>query len=406
MTKTVRIIIIFIILASSLIFPTRSLLADYLIRPIPDDNRQQITFNIQQTTDNKQQITDNIQQTTSQPSITFGDLLTNNPSLSEENPTSNTFYEEPTTAMPSRAEAIKKLLTQLDSSYQESRNNNQITDNIQQITFNEQQITDNPSTLSKTEVLRASIQQITDNNQQLSINYSQLIPSNNTGNLIQNPIKTTYTIALLGDSMTDTLGKDLPHLKQLLTQAYPQYSFTLINYGQGATDLDSGLYRLTHSTSYLGQDYPPLLSYQPDILVIESFAYNHWSGEFFDLDRQWLTIAKAIDTVKQNSPNTKIILAATIAPNAMTFGDGILNWQADKKWESASVTKAYLQNLINFAASQNYPLADAYHPSLGTDGNGLPQYINQSDHLHPSGEGAMLFSQKIIETIKENKLLE
>lgn len=230
--------------------------------------------------------------------------------------------------------------------------------------------------------------------------------TNNIGEMIANPKKTHYTIALLGDSMIDTLGHDLPHLRNLLTSSYPDYTFNLLNYGQGGTDLDSGLFRLTNSTNYLGTDYPALLSQKVDILVVESFAYNHWSGQFFDLDRQWLTIAKIIDTVKMNSPATKIILAATIAPNTKTFGDGKLNWPKQLKWDGATITKGYLQNIVNFATSEHYPLADAYHPSMSANGDGDEKYINQGDHIHPSNEGALFFSQKILETIRQNNLIE
>lgn len=238
--------------------------------------------------------------------------------------------------------------------------------------------------------------------------YSQSIlqfPTYNRGLINQNPNKTTYTLAVLGDSMVDTLGHDLPHLRALLKENFPKYSFGLLNYGQGGTDMDSGLFRLTNATTYLGVYYPPLLSYKPDILVVESFAYNHWGPELSDLNRQWLTIAKIIDTVKANSPDTQIILAASIAPNAEIYGDGAINWSQTGKWQATQVTKAYLQNMINFATSQGYPLADAYTPSLGADGNGLRKYINGGDNLHPSGDGGLLFSQKIIEAINKYHLI-
>lgn len=228
---------------------------------------------------------------------------------------------------------------------------------------------------------------------------------NNIGNLNVNPIKTTYVLAVLGDSMVETLGP-LEDLHNSLKSTFPAISIALLNWGQGATDMDSGLYRLTHTTKYLGKIYPALLSFKPDILVVESFAYNPWSANQFDLDRQWLTIAKIIDTVKAKSPGTKIILAATIAPNPFTFGDGVLNWGADLKWAKAQTIKSYLTNLVNFAASQGFPLADAYHPSLSAQGIGDSRFINSYDHLHPSKEGAKLFSEKIVDAIKNNNLLQ
>lgn len=219
------------------------------------------------------------------------------------------------------------------------------------------------------------------------------------------PAKSIYTIALLGDSMTDTLGKDLTHLKQLLRQDYPYHDFFLLNYGQGATDMESGLIRLTNQTTYLNEIYPPLLHYHPDIIIVESFAYNHWGPLLSDLDRQWLTIAKIIDTIKQYSAETSIILATTIAPNPDIYGDGKLNWPKNLKWDAAITTKAYLQNMINFASTQYYPLADAYTASLGPDAHGQRKFIDLTDNLHPSEEGKILYSQKIAEVIKSLNLI-
>lgn len=225
------------------------------------------------------------------------------------------------------------------------------------------------------------------------------------GDIEKNPVRTTYSLIVLGDSMVDTLGRNLPDLKSLMASNFPKYSFAILNYGFGATDLESGLSRLTQGSKYLDKYYPPLLSFQPDILVVESFAYNHWTGDKSDLDRQWLTYSKIIDTVREKSPATRILFAATIAPNALKYGDGVLNWGKDLKWQSSQTTRAYLQNMIGFAASQNIPLADAYTPSLDKDGNGLLKFISSYDNLHPSKEGALLFSQKIVEAMKTNNLI-
>lgn len=371
-----------------------------LIKPIPED----------------QPITHNLQPTTNSPSVTFGDLLNNNASPSVD-VTPITTQESQTS---SKTAQFKKLLADLEASYQTTL----VEFNIQReqsISF----IPPTPSPFISIPTLVANVSDIasfqkqngntfptptlTDTLLLASLNnhaVSSSQPITNTlGALTQNPVKTSYTIALLGDSMTDTLGRDLPNLKNLLYSNFPNYTFSLLNYGQGGTDLDSGLYRLTNATNYLGAEYPPLLSFKPDILVVESFAYNHWSGEKYDLDRQWITLARIIDTVREKSPDTKIVLAASIAPNKHIFGDGVLNWSGALKENSSLIIKAYLQNMVNFATSEHYPLADAYHPSLDSTGNGLEQYINIGDHLHPSPEGALLYSQKIIEAIKSNAMI-
>lgn len=393
MTKTARVILIFFLTLVSFSFtPIVSAGFGELLKPIPDDFSQPAT---------------------NSPSVTFGDLLNSGSSpavLGEQ------------TEVAAKTARFKQLLAQLDKSYQSTLTDFQAKaqTNPQDIPYMLDHPTPTPFIPIPTLVagvndLAAYINSgnapyptptLTDHLLVASLaNPQPSIQPSDIGTLTQNPIKTTYTIALLGDSMTDTLGKSLPQLRSLLQTAYPNYSFALLNYGQGATDLESGIYRLTNTTNYLGTSYPPLLSYKPDILVVESFAYNHWSGEKYDLDRQWLDYAKIADTVRQNSPQTKIVYAATIAPNKDIFGDGILNWPKSLKENSAIIIKAYLQNLINFTASQHYPLADAYHPSLDLSSNGQPQYINGGDHLHPSGEGALLYAQKVFEAIKANNII-
>ena len=218
--------------------------------------------------------------------------------------------------------------------------------------------------------------------------------------------KGPYTIALLGDSMIDVMQPELPQLRNILKNFYPQAEFKLLNYGVGASSLEFGLERLTSNYTYLGKDFPFLLSQNPDIIVIESFAYNHWANNQSGLDRQWLTLAKIVETIK-NQSQAKIILAAHIGPDETSLCDGIegLHLLPDQKREKTQTIRAYLQNLINFATSQGYPLADAYHPSLDSNGNGQPIYINAGDHLHPSGPGGELLAQKIAEAIAKNNLL-
>ncbi len=223
---------------------------------------------------------------------------------------------------------------------------------------------------------------------------------------LQSEVSGTYTIAVLGDSMVDVLQPELPQLENALKKYYPLAEFKLLNYGVGASDLEYGLTRLTSGYTYLGHSFPSLLSQNPDIIVVESFAYNHWTNNQTELDRYWLTLADLTNIIKSQT-RAKIVLAATIAPDVNTLCDGIegLQLNSEQKREKAAAIKAYLQNLINFASSQNYPLADAYHPSLDSEGNGNPLYINAGDHLHPSGPGGELFAQKVAEAIYKNSLL-
>jgi len=52
-------------------------------------------------------------------------------------------------------------------------------------------------------------------------------------------------IAVLGDSMIDTLGPGIPALQKELIKAYPYLNPTILNYGNGGTNIDYGIERLT-----------------------------------------------------------------------------------------------------------------------------------------------------------------
>jgi hypothetical protein len=216
----------------------------------------------------------------------------------------------------------------------------------------------------------------------------------------------TFIIAVLGDSMIDVMQPDLPQLKSALQKYFPQAQFKFLNYGVGASNIEYALQRLTSDYTYLDRDFPSLLSQNPDIVVVESFAYNHWDNDQVGLDRQWLALAKIIETIKAKS-EARIVLASTIGPDETALCDGIdgFNLPPDQKREKAQTIRTYLQNLINFATSQGYPLADAYHPSLENNGNGKAVYINANDHLHPSGPGGELLAQKIAEAVYKFSLL-
>ena len=220
--------------------------------------------------------------------------------------------------------------------------------------------------------------------------------------------KNSVTIALLGDSMMDTLGPAAPTLHTALKKIYPKTNFTIKNFGVGGTGIQYGIKRITEGYTYLGKSYPSLVETNPDIVVIESFGYNPFGDDAGTIDAHWLLLAKAVDTVKAHLPNAKIVMAATIAPNANRFGDGAagLSFSVIDKWQRTTTIKKYLENTVRFATGEHLPLADAYHPSLMPDGNGNLKYINGGDHIHYSDKGRALMASKIAEAFTKNNLLE
>jgi hypothetical protein len=220
--------------------------------------------------------------------------------------------------------------------------------------------------------------------------------------------KKAITIALIGDSMIDTLGTECADLQTALKAIYPQTAFTLLNFGVGGTNIDYGIERVTHGYTYLQQQHPSLVSTNPDLVIIESFAYNPYSYDTGAIDHHWLALATMVDTIKTHLPNTNMLLFDTIAPNARVFGDGAagLSFDPQAKREKVAVIKSYLESTLKFAASQHIPLADAYTPSLQKDGNGNPVYINAGDHIHYSPEGRIFVSSILTKAIVEHKSIE
>jgi len=213
------------------------------------------------------------------------------------------------------------------------------------------------------------------------------------------------TIAILGDSMIDTL-KDFSYLKKSLQTVYPQYIFNIINYGLGASNIEYGLFRLENDYQYLDEHHSSLLSQNPDIIIIESFAYNNFGNTQAGFDKHWLNLGALTTKIKQSLPNTKILLTSTIAPNSIIFANGSgISFSALEKLQKTKTINLYLQNLINFSKSQNFPLADAYTPSLkNQDGN--PIFINKDDGIHPSTLGSQFFQDILFESLQKYKFIE
>ncbi|OGD62502.1 hypothetical protein A2160_00295 [Candidatus Beckwithbacteria bacterium RBG_13_42_9] len=207
----------------------------------------------------------------------------------------------------------------------------------------------------------------------------------------------TTTIAVYGDSMVDTMGTGLPYLKSALSQYYPKAKFNLFNYGIGAQNIETGLARFDQGYSYKDRNYPAITGLGANIIVIESFAYNPM-GEA-GLDSQWQNLSKMVNLVQASG--AKVILLVTIAPSKNQFGQGPggISWGKDQSWQQANLINKYLDNAVKLGNSLGIPVVDAYRPSLLSDGEGNPVFINTHDHIHPSVAGHQFVSELIAQKI-------
>ncbi|OGD86454.1 hypothetical protein A2Z23_00625 [Candidatus Curtissbacteria bacterium RBG_16_39_7] len=217
----------------------------------------------------------------------------------------------------------------------------------------------------------------------------------------------SVTIALLGDSMVDTLGRDLSSLYQNLSQYYPKVTFNLLNYGVGAQKAEEALTQLNQEHNYQNQKLPAPLSANPDIVVIESFAYNHPPGTEEGFKSRRLTLAKIISEIKSKT-HAEVIVLATIAPNDQIFAldaPGI-NWDGNQRKIEAQAVRSFIEDAIKYANEAGLPIIDAYTPSLDANKNGKEIYINPVDNIHPSQAGIELVSDLIAQRIQELGLVE
>lgn len=212
-------------------------------------------------------------------------------------------------------------------------------------------------------------------------------------------------IALLGDSMVDTMG-DLKTLELTLLQYFPNVRFSLLNYGVGSTSAESGLERLSKGFRNHDKDFPPLLSVKPDIIIVESFAYNHPPVNQDGLSRHSQTLGQIIQEVKNSGAQP--LLLSTIGPNDETFAMGApgISWDQNQRKIAAQEIRLFLDNALSLGPTLAVPVVDAYHPSLDQNGNGKAIFINPSDNIHPAQAGTELVSDLVTQKLKELSLIE
>lgn len=222
--------------------------------------------------------------------------------------------------------------------------------------------------------------------------------------VIPDPVKlskNSYSIAVFGDSMVDTMGERLEYLEHTLKKKYPNTDFNLYNFGKGAQNCEEGLARLHSPLDYQDRHYPTLDEIKPDVLIIGSFAYNpfspHDSGRYRSCFSQLVSEGKTI--------SGRIYVLAEIAPLKVNFGKGPggVNWDDNTAYQQATRIIGQLENAIDISQFANVPLINAFISSqISADKSGNPKYVNSSDGIHPSVAGHEFMADLITDTLRFN----
>lgn len=207
--------------------------------------------------------------------------------------------------------------------------------------------------------------------------------------------KNSYSIAVYGDSMVDTMGERLEYLEHSLKRLYPSVNFTLYNYGKGSENVEMGFDRWNNRLDYKDRHYQSIAEVRPDIIVIGSFAYNPFFP--YERDRHWVGLTKLIEIAKSVTPNVYIL--AEIAPLRSNFGKGPngVNWDEQTAYIHSGHIIEQLENAVGLAKTLSVPLIDVFHASGGNT-----SYTNSSDGIHPSVAGHEFTANMIANAISLN----
>jgi hypothetical protein len=219
-------------------------------------------------------------------------------------------------------------------------------------------------------------------------------------------------IVLLGDSMTEGAGKDCKYLREYLHVKNPSTNFKLFNYGVGGTRVGYGVWRLTHNYEFNGEKYCPLVKLDPDVVIVESFAYNNGSDGSYHggLDHFRAMHQSIIDTLRSET-KAQIIYCITIAPDRERFLESVPNFiytPASVRHQMAIDREVYLKEAVKIAESNQLPVVNAYAETLKLAKKGIPlsTFIDPGDWIHPNAEGHKLIARMMVETLTKLKSIK
>ena len=211
-----------------------------------------------------------------------------------------------------------------------------------------------------------------------------------------------YTIVMVGDSMTETLGPNTDKLRQYLKIHYPNKVFGIYNLAKGSTNI-------TSLQELLDKDI--IASREFEVILIESFGYNPLSHLSLEegLKKQTELLDQAVNSIRQGKTKAKvnsiIVFVATIAPNREKYGEGAVDLSPEKRAEWADERSAYIKNHIEYAKAHDIPLINIYEKSLNEAGTGNLEYIESGTHIHPSGKGIEFISKEIADFLFNTRIL-
>lgn len=205
--------------------------------------------------------------------------------------------------------------------------------------------------------------------------------------------KSSYTIILVGDSMTDYLGQG-EEIKKNLKNYYPKKQINIKNFSVGSTNILTLPDRLQNLTNYNGRISEPILNTNFDLILIESFGHNPISP----LSRHNEVMDQARKMIRERQPWARMILMTTIAPHSNRYAEGVANLTTEERRKWAKERASYIENHIEYAKDNKIHLINIYEKSHD-------DYIDTNDFIHPSPTGIKFISREIAEFFFKKRIL-
>lgn len=213
------------------------------------------------------------------------------------------------------------------------------------------------------------------------------------------PKKDSYSIAIYGDSMVDTMGERLEYLEKELQERYPNTTFHLYNYGVGSQNIHDGLARWNKPLLYVDREYPAVTEVKPDIFIAGSFGYNVLVPH--NRDAHWLGYTELVQRAQKISPNVYMLAEIIPCRRGFGFGPNGVNWEPATAWSHTEKIVEQLENVLGLSPTLRIPLINAYTPSMEEGKKDCrKELVNPSDNIHPSVEGHQFIAKIIADTIE------
>lgn len=225
-------------------------------------------------------------------------------------------------------------------------------------------------------------------------------------------MKRKLKLACLGDSMTAFWGPDMPELKDALERHFPDQPFELLNYGVSGTRAEYGIYRVTHEfpNPFGSGNQKCLSAMSPDIVIVESFAYNHRLDGRHRIDNYRKVLRRLWDVLSETTP-ARLLFLVTIPPDKERFLDHVPTYKdvsLELRQEWGANSEMFLQAALDFAKEEQLPLINVFERVKERVAAGTPirWFIDQNDHIHPSRYAYELIAEEIAQALRRYRVLE